>query len=169
LVDDHSGWGQGQRRFPVAGSGEANRVLAAAGRSQLAARSWLHYHEPMSLPDLIFIFLLALVIIGPKKMPGLARQLGKFMAEFKRASNEFKNQLETEMMNIELEERAKKPTDSPKVLPPDEPWERLMRPLTDSVSRTRKEFETMASTKPAASEPPPKEQPTLPNKTAGSE
>jgi hypothetical protein len=77
--------------------------------------------------------------------------------------------LETEMMNIELEERAKKPTDSPKVLPPDEPWERLMRPLTDSVSRTRKEFETMASTKPAASEPPPKEQPTLPNKTAGSE
>jgi Sec-independent protein translocase protein TatA len=114
--------------------------------SQLVAGCWLHYHEPMSLPDLIFIFLLALVIIGPKKMPGLARQLGKFMAEFKRASNEFKNQLETEMMNIELEERAKKPTDSPKVLPPDEPWERLMRPLTDSVSRTRKEFETIVGT-----------------------
>ena len=38
----------------------------------------------------------------------MGRQLGKFLAEFKRASNEFKNQLETEMMNIELEERAKK-------------------------------------------------------------
>ena len=62
----------------------------------------------MSLPDLIFIFLLALVVVGPKKLPELARQLGKFMAEFKRASNEFKNQLETEMLNIELEERAKK-------------------------------------------------------------
>ena len=123
----------------------------------------------MSLPDLIFIFLLALVIIGPKKMPGLARQLGKFMAEFKRASNEFKNQLETEMMNIELEERAKKPTNSPKVLPPEEPWERLMRPLTDSVSRTRKEFETMVGTTPSSPEPAPTEQPTLPNKTAGGE
>ncbi len=94
----------------------------------------------MSLPDLIFIFLLALVIVGPKKLPGLARQVGKFMAEFKRASNEFKNQLETEMMNIELEERAKKQGEDPKVLPPEEPWERLMRPLTDSVSRTRQEF-----------------------------
>ena len=123
----------------------------------------------MSLPYLIFIFLLALVIIGPKKMPGLARQLGKFMAEFKRASNEFKNQLETEMMNIELEERAKKPADGPKVLPPEEPWERLMRPLTDSVSRTRKEFETMVGTKPPAPEPAPTEQPTLPNKPAGGE
>jgi hypothetical protein len=91
------------------------------------------------------------------------------MAEFKRASNEFKNQLETEMMNIELEERAKKPTDGPKVLPPEEPWERLMRPLTDSVSRTRKEFETMVGTKPAGPEPAPMEQPTLPNKTAGNE
>ena len=123
----------------------------------------------MSLPDLIFIFLLALVIIGPKKMPGLARQLGKFMAEFKRASNEFKNQLETEMMNIELEERAKKPPDGPKVLPPEEPWERLMRPLTDSVSRTRKEFETMVGTKPPAPEPAPTEQPPLPNNPAGGE
>jgi sec-independent protein translocase protein TatB len=123
----------------------------------------------MSLPDLIFIFLLALVIIGPKKMPGLARQLGKFLAEFKRASNEFKNQLETEMMNIELEDRAKKQPDGPKVLPPEEPWERLMRPLTDSVSRTRQEFETMVGTKPQPPKPGvPPEQPTLP-KSAGSE
>ena len=62
----------------------------------------------LGMPEMIFIFLLALVVVGPKRLPGLARQLGKYMAEFKRASNEFKNQLETEMMNIELEERAKK-------------------------------------------------------------
>ena len=44
------------------------------------------------------------------------------MAEFKRASNEFKNQLETEMMNIELEERAKKQERrSPKACPPRSP------------------------------------------------
>ena len=75
----------------------------------------------MSLPDLIFIFLLALVIVGPKKLPGLARQAGKFMAEFKRASNEFKNQLETEMMNIELEERAKKQAKTPRFCRPRSP------------------------------------------------
>jgi sec-independent protein translocase protein TatB len=122
------------------------------------------------MPEMIFIFLLALVVVGPKKLPELGRQLGKFMAEFKRASNEFKNQLETEMMNIELEEQAKKQAENPKVLPPDEPWERLMRPLTDSVSRTKQEFETMMSSKPAVSEASPKpERPSLPTKSAGSE
>ncbi len=120
----------------------------------------------MSLPDLIFIFLLALVVLGPKKLPAVAGQLGKWMAEFKRASNEFKNQLETEMMNIELDEHAKKQPESPRVLPPDQPWERLMRPLTDTVSRTRQEFETVISSKPAAAPP---EQPSLPTKSAGSE
>ena len=65
----------------------------------------------LGMPEMIFIFLLALVVVGPKRLPGLARQLGKYMAEFKRASNEFKNQLETEMMNIELDERAKKQAD----------------------------------------------------------
>ncbi len=67
----------------------------------------------LGMPEMIFIFLLALVVVGPKRLPGLARQLGKYMAEFKRASNEFKNQLETEMMNIELEERAKKQEEAP--------------------------------------------------------
>jgi len=94
----------------------------------------------MSLPDLIFISGLALVLVGPKKLPGLARQAGRFMAEFKRASNEFKHQLESEMLNIEMEERASKQGENPKVLPPEEPWERLMRPLTESVSRTKQEF-----------------------------
>src|SRR5215467_5403993 len=94
----------------------------------------------LGMPEMIFIFLLALVIFGPRKLPELGRQLGKFLAEFKRASNEFKSQLETEMLNIELEERAKKEGENPKVLPPEEPWERLMRPLTESVSRTKQEL-----------------------------
>jgi sec-independent protein translocase protein TatB len=133
----------------------------------IAALRGAHYDEHMSLPDLIFIFLLALVVLGPKKLPAVAGQLGKWMAEFKRASNEFKNQLETEMMNIELDEHAKKQAESPKVLPPDEPWERLMRPLTDTVSR--QEFETVMSSKPAAPQPATQpEQPSLPTESAGS-
>ncbi len=120
----------------------------------------------MSLPDLIFISGLALVLVGPKKLPGLARQAGKFMAEFKRASNEFKNQLDAEMLNIELEERAKKQGEDPKVLPSEEPWERLMRPLTESVSRTRQEFVAMVN---PPEQPPKTEQPSSPTRPAGGE
>jgi Tat protein translocase TatB subunit len=101
----------------------------------------------LGMPEMIFIFLLALVVVGPRKLPELARQLGKFMAEFKRASNDFKNQLETEMLNIELEERAKKDGE-PKLLPPEEPWERLMKPLSESVSRTHAEFASIVGSDP---------------------
>ena len=93
----------------------------------------------LGMPEMIFIFLLALVIMGPRKLPELGRQLGTFMAEFKRASNEFKHQLEAEMLNIELEERAKKQEDG-KVLPAEEPWQKLMRPVNETVSRARSEL-----------------------------
>jgi len=108
----------------------------------------------LGMPEMIFIFLLALVVVGPRKLPELGRQLGKFLAEFKRASNEFKNQLETEMLNIELEERAKKQQEGPKVLPPEEPWERLMRPLTETVSRTRQELASVMNSNPEPAQPP---------------
>ena len=119
----------------------------------------------MSLPDLLFIALLALVVLGPKKLPEVARQLGKFMAEFKRASNEFKNQLQTEMLNIEMEERAKKPGENPKVLPPEQPWERLMRPISESVSRTKQELVAMVNPEPATAAPSDQVSPT--SKPAG--
>ena len=47
--------------------------------------------------EMIFIFLLALILFGPKKLPEMAREVGKFMAEFKRASNDFKYQLQNEL------------------------------------------------------------------------
>ncbi len=89
----------------------------------------------LGMPEMIFIFLLALVVVGPKRLPGLARQLGKYMADFKRASNEFKNQLETEMMNIELEERAKKQEEPPRILPPEDLPEPSIGPPSGIVSR----------------------------------
>ena len=70
-----------------------------------------------SAGEMLFLFVLALVVLGPKRLPGLARQLGKFMNEFKRASNEFKYQIESEINNLELQEkRAKQP-----ILPPAQP------------------------------------------------
>jgi sec-independent protein translocase protein TatB len=61
----------------------------------------------MSLPDTIFIFGLALVIFGPKKLPEIGRQLGKLVVEFRRASNEFKMQIEEELRAAELADRQK--------------------------------------------------------------
>ena len=50
-----------------------------------------------SLGDSAVIFILALLLFGPKKLPELARQLGKLMGEFRRASNEFRMQMEEEL------------------------------------------------------------------------
>jgi sec-independent protein translocase protein TatB len=61
-----------------------------------------------SFGDTALIALLALLLFGPKKLPELARQLGKLMAEFRRASNEFRMQMEDELRISEQEERQKK-------------------------------------------------------------
>src|ERR1700722_4917599 len=57
--------------------------------------------------DSAFIVLLALLLFGPKKLPVLARQLGKLMADFRRASNEFRTQMEEELRISEQAERQK--------------------------------------------------------------
>ena len=74
----------------------------------------------MSLPDTIFIFGLALVIFGPKKLPEIGRQLGKLVLEFRRASNEFKMQIEEELRAAEVADRQKQiaaPTPAPEPSP----------------------------------------------------
>jgi Tat protein translocase TatB subunit len=62
----------------------------------------------LGMSEMLFIGLLALLIFGPRKLPEIAREVGKFMAEFKRAGNEFRNQIESEIQNLELEEQIKK-------------------------------------------------------------
>ena len=60
----------------------------------------------IGMPELIIIFVIALIIFGPRKLPELGRSLGKSLAEFKRASNELRNTLEEE---IRLEEQKPEP------------------------------------------------------------
>jgi sec-independent protein translocase protein TatB len=62
----------------------------------------------MHFGDSIFIFLLALVLFGPKKLPEIGRTIGKLLAEFRRASNEFKFQIQEELRTMEEDERRKK-------------------------------------------------------------
>ncbi|MFN7915386.1 MAG: TatA/E family twin arginine-targeting protein translocase [Vicinamibacterales bacterium] len=59
----------------------------------------------LGMPELIIIFVIALIIFGPRKLPELGRSLGKSLAEFKRASNELKSTLEEE---IRIEEQQQK-------------------------------------------------------------
>jgi len=59
----------------------------------------------LGMPEMLFIFLMALVVFGPKRLPELARQLGKIMGEFKRATNDFKYQIENEIEQLEYQER----------------------------------------------------------------
>ena len=88
--------------MPVRGAGLREFCAALRCRGLTAAPLWL-YDETMNLgfPEMLFIFVLALIIFGPKKLPEIGRQIGKAMAEFKRASNEFKYQLESEMRQLE--------------------------------------------------------------------
>lgn len=72
----------------------------------------------LGFPEMVFIFLLALLIFGPKKLPEIGRQIGRGLTEFKRASNEFKAQIEDEVRQLELDETRKK-TAPPPPPPPD--------------------------------------------------
>ena len=56
----------------------------------------------------ILLFILGLLLFGPKKLPVLARQIGKWMAEFRRASNEFKMQMDEELRLSEQADRQAK-------------------------------------------------------------
>jgi len=59
-------------------------------------------------PEMLFLALLAFLLFGPKKLPEIGRQIGRGLAEFRRASNELKSQLENEMRLLEAEDREKK-------------------------------------------------------------
>jgi sec-independent protein translocase protein TatB len=60
-----------------------------------------------SFQDSAVIFIIALLLFGPRKLPELARQLGKLMGEFRRASNDFRMQMEDELRMTEQAERQK--------------------------------------------------------------
>ena len=55
----------------------------------------------LSMTHMIVVFVVVLVVFGPKKLPELARGLGKLMAEFRKASTDFKSAFEQEMRDLE--------------------------------------------------------------------
>jgi sec-independent protein translocase protein TatB len=103
----------------------------------------------MSFSETIFLFFLALIIFGPKKLPEIARTVGKALNEFKRASNEFKAQIEQEISHLEVENRQT-------ILPPSPPPEGV----TSRTSNPAEAPATLAATSDepinaVSTEPPP--------------
>jgi len=123
----------------------------------------------MHLGDYTFIFLLALVLFGPKKLPEIGRQVGKLLAEFRRASNEFKFQIQEELRNMEDEERRKKAAEAeaaraagaPEISTPAEAalpastGTTILPPSTGTSVSTSKPFAIPASVEPTEATTPP--------------
>jgi sec-independent protein translocase protein TatB len=119
------------------------------------------------------IVLLALLLFGPKKLPVLARQLGKLMADFRRASNEFRTQMEEELRISEQADRQKQIAAMEAAAPPTpsiEATSHVSAPEpTTPVSETDPETEpdAQASSSSSQPEPEPTDPEPLPIATSG--
>ena len=58
----------------------------------------------IGFPELIIIFVVALLVFGPKRLPELGRSLGRGLTEFRRASSELKSSIEREIEAAEIEQ-----------------------------------------------------------------
>ena len=94
-------------------------IVKSLSRLRLPLFRLRQYDERMTFSETVFLFVLALIIFGPKKLPEIARQIGKYLNEFKRASNEFKAQIEQEIAHLEVEQKQT-------ILPPSSPPEGSM-------------------------------------------
>jgi len=70
----------------------------------------------LSIPHLVVIFLIALIVLGPEKLPQVARVLGKAMADFRRITTDFRIQIEDEMREMERHTRVQQ-TSTPEASP----------------------------------------------------
>ncbi|HWP85537.1 MAG TPA: TatA/E family twin arginine-targeting protein translocase [Terriglobia bacterium] len=68
----------------------------------------------IGFPELVVIFVVALLVFGPKRLPELGRSLGRGIAEFRRASTDLKRSIEREIENAEVESALNPTTSQPR-------------------------------------------------------
>ncbi len=75
----------------------------------------------LSVPHLVVIFIIALIVLGPEKLPQVARILGKAMTDFRRITTDFRVQIEDEMREMERHTRLEQMTAAPSPYSPSDP------------------------------------------------
>jgi TatA/E family protein of Tat protein translocase len=94
----------------------------------------------IGLPELLVIFVIALLLFGPRKLPDIGRNIGRALGEFRRASNDLKRTIEEEVATEDLRQVARETRAATKLPPldavpappaapgPDEPDSRPLEP-----------------------------------------
>jgi TatA/E family protein of Tat protein translocase len=115
---------------------------------------------PLGVPEMLFILVLVLLIFGPKRLPEVGKMVGKGLGEFRRASNELKRSIQTELALEDLEEAPRRrrppplPVSRPRPVsldPPDEPEDAARATETRAAATVAR---AGSPTVPAAIEPP---------------
>jgi sec-independent protein translocase protein TatB len=100
----------------------------------------------LGMADSLILMVLALVVFGPRRLPQIGRQIGKLMFEFRKASNDFKFQMEEELRISEEADRRKKEEEQRKALA-------ASQPAQESVSATAPVANSIASPAPVVTTP----------------
>ncbi len=96
----------------------------------------------IGMPELLVIFVIALLVFGPKELPKIGRTIGKAMAEFRRASDELRDGIQRE---IELAERETQPPQPPTGEQGISPAAEMPSPATEHHASDAKPEEASAS------------------------
>jgi sec-independent protein translocase protein TatA len=109
----------------------------------------------LGLPEILFILVLALLLFGPRRLPEIGRTIGKGLSEFRRATNDLKRSIETE---IALEEPPRRPAPVPPTaaslrgvpspVPPAAPAEPPSAAAAEPPSAPAGEHDAVAATTP---------------------
>jgi len=110
----------------------------------------------LSIPHLIVIFIVALVVFGPEKLPELARSLGKVMAEFRRHTSDLRSTFEGHLRDLEREADVRRiggtPTSS---VPPPATQQKVSQPAIASSGTVRSNPPNAVRTETTAVDSPP--------------
>lgn len=86
----------------------------------------------IGMPELIVILVIALIVIGPHKLPELAKSLGKGLAEFKKASDDFQRNIQEEVRKADVLEAQKQETQASAATTEQQPPQHATTPQDDS-------------------------------------
>jgi sec-independent protein translocase protein TatB len=91
----------------------------------------------LGMADSLILMVMALVVFGPRRLPQIGRQIGKLMYEFRKASNDFKFQMDEELRNAEEADRRKKEEERQRALSPTAPAQPALPEVVSQVSEAR--------------------------------